>query len=641
VLNQSDPRNSFIIDSPFEIDVKDVLNIISSLGKHKSPGEDNLPSEAYIYAKNDIAPILTEIFNLMLKLQVAPSQWNHALVCLIYKRKGDPSEIKNYRPISLTIVAKRIYEKIIDLRLDEFKAKLHDLQGGFRKGRSTAQQIHYLAELMKLRKKKLINVFLDFRAAYDTVDRRILWTVLYHKFQMPISLIRVVRSIFDYNSSLLLVGSKTSTGIFNHRGVPQGSSLSPTMFNFFINSLIESIEAENHLDGIESNCIFFADDGNLHSINKSHMQNLLNVCSKWSNTFGMEFAAEKCYVVANDEMELKMNNVILPQIEETIYLGIPFKANGPNWIGHAMNICKKAKSAVMSLMIIGFNKDSWDASAKVDVYKLFVRPLMEYGMQISSYKKEMLEMFDRVQMMALRIANGVPWNTSKLALKRLMCLESMECRQQILNAKYLCRMESNNDLSIPAFKLFKRVKVDSKSLAYEWSHFNPIYIRLNSINDVKKRHAEIKVIRYENVVLDKGGNTNVSSAIFVDRNLKHSNLLKWKGTEDSTFKKELIRWRLGRIASHQTCGNCQGELSRKHALICSGAEDYLEREFANIEIPHSNTLLDAILNHYLLEDDDELWIFIFSRIRRKQIGLINYVYVLNETYLSNNLNRIV
>jgi hypothetical protein len=74
---------------------------------------------------------------------------------------------------------------------------------------------------MKLRHKKVMNVFLDFRAAYDTVETRILWTVLYHKFYMPLNLIRVIRDLFDYNESFFLIGSKTSTAIANLRGVPQ------------------------------------------------------------------------------------------------------------------------------------------------------------------------------------------------------------------------------------------------------------------------------------------------------------------------------------------------------------------------------------------------------------------------------------
>ena len=44
---------------------------------------------------------------------------------VIYKNKGDPKDIKNYRPISLTVVAYRIFEKIIDSKLDDYKPRLH------------------------------------------------------------------------------------------------------------------------------------------------------------------------------------------------------------------------------------------------------------------------------------------------------------------------------------------------------------------------------------------------------------------------------------------------------------------------------------------------------------------------------------
>jgi hypothetical protein len=77
------------------------------------------------------------------------------------------------------------------------------------------------------------------------------------------------------------------------------------------------------MDGISSNCIFFADDGNLHAMNKIHLQKLLDIiCTSWSSANGMEFAADKCYVVANEKIEAKMSDCILPQVEETKYFWV-------------------------------------------------------------------------------------------------------------------------------------------------------------------------------------------------------------------------------------------------------------------------------------------------------------------------------
>jgi hypothetical protein len=67
----------------------------------------------------------------------------------MYKNKGEA----NYRPISLTIVAKRLLEIIIDSRLTEFKSKVHDYQAGFRPKRSIVDQIYCLQEIYSLNVK--------------------------------------------------------------------------------------------------------------------------------------------------------------------------------------------------------------------------------------------------------------------------------------------------------------------------------------------------------------------------------------------------------------------------------------------------------------------------------------------------------
>ncbi len=79
------------------------------------------------------------------------------------------------------------------------------------------------------------NVFLYFRAAYDTVDRRVLWTVLCKRFNFSNSLIATLRTLFDSNQSLL-VGNSMLNAISNSGGLLQGSA------HFFIDTLICELE---------------------------------------------------------------------------------------------------------------------------------------------------------------------------------------------------------------------------------------------------------------------------------------------------------------------------------------------------------------------------------------------------------------
>ena len=103
------------------------------------------------------------------------------------------------------------------------KINLHDYQAGFRQGRSTVDQIYCLQEIYevnKREKRQTISIFLDLRAAYDCVDRNILWTRLRNKYDIPLGTIKLIRSLFDFNTSHLLVEDIISEeGIKNLRGV--------------------------------------------------------------------------------------------------------------------------------------------------------------------------------------------------------------------------------------------------------------------------------------------------------------------------------------------------------------------------------------------------------------------------------------
>ena len=612
-LNATDSKRGEFQENHLKFNAEQVQAVVNKLGRNKASGEDNIPAEAFMFGGDPIVEILTCLFNNILKFHTCPTQWNHSLVCLIYKRKGDERDVKNYRPISLTIVAKRVFEKVLDSELTPYKSKLHDLQGGFRKNRSTCHQIYYLAELMKTN-KGLLNVFLDLRAAYDTVDRRILWTILVKSFGMPFELVRLIRALFDHNESFLLVGSETSTGIPNLRGLPQGSALSPIIFNFFIDGLIRILDAQDKENELPSNCLFFADDGNLHTLSETKMQSLLDLCQTWSIEHGMTFAPEKSVVVASAETQVFLGDSELPQVTSCKYLGIPMTSTGPDWNSAANDMSKKAVAAVMTLRRYGFNQKNWCPSAKIDIYKLFVRSQMEYGMQVNIYKKCEIQMFEKAQQLSLRIAYGVPWNTSKTALKRLSCLESMECRNLLLNARFIRPLLLGTFATIPASRLFNSVLKQKGSLAHKWNLCNHYLEQLKRVSE-KSMKTTIKQIRYENIVQDNLGHTNISDAIAVDKSLKHSAILYWEGTEDAKVKQELILWRLGRVAFHQVCNRCNGDLSRKHAVICSGAEDYILQQLPHFTLPPVNTIIDEVLNRHLIKGTQAIWSTLFEAIQ--------------------------
>jgi hypothetical protein len=60
----------------------------------------------------------------------------------------------------------------------------------------------------------------------------------------------------------------------------------------------------------------------------------------------------------------------------------------------------------------------------------------------------------------------------------------------------------------------------------------------------------------------------------------------------------IYRWLLGHIAVHMPCRCGHSDLSRSHAVSCSGITAALSADFPYVHVPEGQTILDAVLNHH-------------------------------------------
>ena len=248
----------------------------------KAAGPDCVYTEILLHERELTGQLLAVLFNVCYKYAVIPSDWCKANVCLVYKKKGDIHEVPNYRPISITCVVRRLYERMmLQYLVPCTEGFLHASQGGFRPKRSTLQQCYALHEIMNAH-PDAIHVFLDIKAAYDCVNRKILWHDM-EKYGVNKHMISVCRSLLDNNVANLVVNGQRSRDIKCRRGLLQGSSLSPLLFNVYINILIVRLYKYPKLcnKGVETNNLFFADDGALHGQSIRNTQMMLDECSAW------------------------------------------------------------------------------------------------------------------------------------------------------------------------------------------------------------------------------------------------------------------------------------------------------------------------------------------------------------------------
>ena len=131
-----------------DISASGVLKLLQVLNPSKAAGPDTINPVVLKELANEIAPIVTAIFQLSLDIGPVPPTWKQALVTPLFK-KGGKCNPANYRPISLTCILCKSMEYIIASNLTRHFSKyniLYDLLHGFRERRSCETQLIELVE---------------------------------------------------------------------------------------------------------------------------------------------------------------------------------------------------------------------------------------------------------------------------------------------------------------------------------------------------------------------------------------------------------------------------------------------------------------------------------------------------------------
>ncbi|KAK3566633.1 hypothetical protein QTP86_001695 [Hemibagrus guttatus] len=158
---------------------EEVLQITRSCNPTTCP-LDPIPSAMLQTISPDLLPFITTVINGSLTSGHFPTAFKKARIIPILKKPAlDPSNISNYRPVSLLSFLSKILERIVCNQLSDYlmQNNLHDPnQSGFKAAHSTETALLAVTEkLHAARSAKLSSVLilLDLSAAFDTVTTRL------------------------------------------------------------------------------------------------------------------------------------------------------------------------------------------------------------------------------------------------------------------------------------------------------------------------------------------------------------------------------------------------------------------------------------------------------------------------------------
>ena len=250
--------HSIVLYPITEIEVKDTIR---NLKNTNSAGYDELTTKFIKVSAPLLIPALTKIFNLSITAGVYPNSLKTAKITPVFK-KGDPSSVNNYRPISVLSSINKIYEKILYSRLINFIEKFnifYEYQYGFRKNHSTEHALIEMVDNINLsidNNQLTCGIFLDLSKAFDTVNHQILLGKLEH-YGIRGKVLDLFKSYLSNRTQYVQIENHKSKTRTVSCGVPQGSVLGPLFFLLYINDLPNCCPTGNVRIFADDTSIFF------------------------------------------------------------------------------------------------------------------------------------------------------------------------------------------------------------------------------------------------------------------------------------------------------------------------------------------------------------------------------------------------
>ena len=222
-----------------------VLDVLKGLDGSSAPGPDGIHPYLLKNCAQSVAYPLSLLYARVVREGSVPADWKLSHVVPIIK-SGSRAEPLNYRPVSLTSVPCKVFERVITQHLLEYLESNNILspnQFGFRSGRGTEDQLLIAYnDVTKLvdSGRSVTMAFLDFSKAFDVVCHSLLLQKL-RCLGVGDGLLRLLESFLVGRFMAVAVDGCVSSMREVTSGVPQGSVVGPVLFLVYVNHVMKDV----------------------------------------------------------------------------------------------------------------------------------------------------------------------------------------------------------------------------------------------------------------------------------------------------------------------------------------------------------------------------------------------------------------
>ena len=269
---------------------------------------------------SQLAPKLAVIFRILIRQGSFSECWRLGNITPIPKGSSSCPSPNDYRPISITPILSKIFERLLAKRLSVFlKPFLPETQFGFRKGLGTSDALLLLVHEVQSaldRNCESRLVSLDFSAAFDTVNHK---GLLFKLKSVGIGgkILGILTEFLTNRQQRVVVDGCFSPYSRVYSGVPQGSVLGPLLFILYTSDMWFSIT---------NKILAYADDTSLYAHVPSPAMRMsvadslsedLNKIHSWCLQWGMKLNPNK-----SKEMIVSRSRTLVPEHPNLLINGV-------------------------------------------------------------------------------------------------------------------------------------------------------------------------------------------------------------------------------------------------------------------------------------------------------------------------------
>lgn len=392
------------------LEMRDLRRIVKQM-KVKKNSVDGIDTRILKLAFETIGNRFLQVINLSTEKGQFPKSWKISTVIPVEK-KSNTNQSNEFRPINMVPVYEKLLELVVHGQMVEYIEKnniLSEFQAGFRSGNSceTALQTVIMNWKDAMEHKQMVGVlFLDFRRAFETIDRRLLLMKLGRYGFGPIVL-QWFEDYFSDRKQRTKYGGCYSSERGTVYGVPQGTTLGPTLFVLYINDIVKVIK--------KCNIQLFADDTVIY-VRGNSVDEIIDVISeeiinllRWLGVNSLRLNPNKTKLMiiksrynntdTKNHRDIKIDDQIIEQVEEIKYLGVLIDEN-LEFSKHANYVTGKISKKVNVLRRVGRDLTVW---ARLAIYRTIILPHFIFcSTLLFLIKKGEIEIMQKKQNQAMR-----------------------------------------------------------------------------------------------------------------------------------------------------------------------------------------------------------------------------------------------